>query len=842
MKGFDLSITWGQFLMTFDLARFVTFRQRQHRQSYCRTVFSLVTGFAILCCGRPSTLLAVDKADPASGMLDLTNAVVIAPDTLSDREKKAVGMLVDEVRKRSMVRWDQQQQVPVSSDVPVILVGPREKLRPLLTSLEEKIPLSGAQGPAEGYQILSLSKRRLIAVIGNDERGVLFGVGRLLRELRMRRGVIQIPVDFQETSAPETPLRGHQLGYRQKTNSYDAWDIEQWEQYYRDLAVFGTNAIELIPPRSDDTLDSPHFPAPPLGMMVDMSRVADSYGLDVWVWYPAMDKDYADPETVEFALREWEEVYKSLPRIDVIFVPGGDPGHTHPIPLMALLEKQAALLRKYHPKAQMWMSPQSFNKNWDDEFYQFMKSEPKWLDGIVFGPQVRMSLEEVRKAIPQRYPIRGYPDITHSTNCQHPVPEWDVAYGITEAREVINPRPLSQAQIYQYYQKSTVGFLTYSEGCNDDVNKFIWSGLGWNSKTPVIEILRQYSRYFISDIFTEEFSQGLLALERNWVGPLLTNTGVETTLQQFQAMEQSGGAKLLLNWRFQQALYRAYYDAALRDRLISETAQRSKASEIVSRADRIGSLLAMSHAEAVLDEADLNQVSPARRNRINELAEALFQSIRMQLNSKLHQGEHGRGTSQDTIDRPLSDRFWLKAQFAKIRVQDTEEHRLQSLHYLLNRTNPGPGSFYDDLGDPCRQPHLVPNGIPFVENPDFRRSVYTSFDFRIDRPREWWTNVLSMYDAPLALRYPALDPKSQYKVRVVYSAEPTRKLKVRMEANGEVIHDWMFKPDEMTVLEYDVPRTATSKGELTLRWSREPGMGGNGRGCQVAEVWLLRQP
>ena len=76
----------------------------------------------------------------------------------------------------------------------------------------------------------------------------------------------------------------------------------------------------------------------------------------------------------------------------------------------------------------------------------------------------------------------------------------------------------------------------------------------------------------------------------------------------------------------------------------------------------------------------------------------------------------------------------------------------------------------------------------------------------------------------------------------MYSAEPTRKLKVRMEANGEVIHDWMFKPDEMTVLEYDVPRTATSKGELTLRWSREPGMGGNGRGCQVAEVWLLRQP
>ena len=36
------------------------------------------------------------------------------------------------------------------------------------------------------------------------------------------------------------PLRGHQLGYRPKTNSYDAWTPAMWEQYVRDLVVFGT--------------------------------------------------------------------------------------------------------------------------------------------------------------------------------------------------------------------------------------------------------------------------------------------------------------------------------------------------------------------------------------------------------------------------------------------------------------------------------------------------------------------------------------------------------------------------------------------------------------------------
>ena len=74
--------------------------------------------------------------------------------------------------------------------------------------------------------------------------------------------------------------------------------------------------------------------------MAGMSRLADDYGLDVWIWYPAMDNDYSDPATVESALAEWGDVFKQLPRIDAVFVPGGDPGHTQPKHLMALLEKQ----------------------------------------------------------------------------------------------------------------------------------------------------------------------------------------------------------------------------------------------------------------------------------------------------------------------------------------------------------------------------------------------------------------------------------------------------------------------------------------------------------------------
>ena len=52
-------------------------------------------------------------------------------------------------------------------------------------------------------------------------------------------------------------------------------------------------------------------------------------------------------------------------------------------------------------------------------------------------------------------------------------------------------------------------------------------------------------------------------------------------------------------------------------------------------------------------------------------------------------------------------------------------------------------------------------------------------------------------------------------------------------------------PDQEVVenlpVEFDIPREATRNGELNLTWTREPGQGGNGRGCQVSEIWLIKK-
>src|SRR5579864_1288275 len=609
--------------------------------------------------------------------LDLKNATVVASPNLSAREKQAVAMLVEEIEKRTRIRLT----VAANAAGPAIVVHLNSKI-----------------APAEGYRVAVTGN--LADIAGNDERGTLFGIGWLLRHLHMDRDTLDVADNLNISTAPKYTLRGHQLGYRPKTNSYDGWDVRTWEQYIRDLAVFGTNAIELIPPRSDDAADSPHFPLPPMQMMTEMSRIADAYGLDVWIWYPAMDKDYSDPKTVEFALNEWGEVFKRLPRIDAVFVPGGDPGHTQPKYLMALLEKETAVLHKYHPKAQMWVSPQSFNQEWMDEFLAILKTEPTWLSGVVFGPQIRMSFPELRAAVPQRYPIRHYPDITHSRQSQYPVPDWDVAFAATEGRETINPRPVDEAAIFHALQPYSIGFLTYSEGCNDDVNKMIWSSLGWNPDASVADILRDYARYFIGAKYQEDFAQGLLALEKNWRGPLATNRNVETTLDEFQAMEKSATPRMLANWRFQQALYRAYYDAYVRRRLLHETEIENRAMAELRKGDKDA-------AEKIIDTTLTDRVALDLRQRIFELAEALFQSIRMQLSvAKYKAISTDRGANLDTVDVTLNNRGWIKAQLAAGVSADR----------IVNWEDPGPGGFYDDLGNLEKQPHLV-RGLPYAQDP-----------------------------------------------------------------------------------------------------------------------------
>ncbi|MEO8766603.1 MAG: alpha-glucuronidase family glycosyl hydrolase [Ginsengibacter sp.] len=781
---------------------------------------------------------------------DFSDGVIFCPRQNSVQLSEAVVVLQQVIEEHCNIQLPVNSTIP-GDNTPLILVCTNKDVAKLPGKFARELNKLSHTGK-DGYKIAFLNEKKTILVVGHDERGALYGVGYLLRKMELRHHQIIVPGNVSISSTPKYPIRGHQLGYRPKTNAYDAWSLDQFGHYIRDLALFGANSIEIMPPKTDDDFSNSHMKVPAIEMIAGQSRICKEYGLDVWMWYPNMGDNYTSPDAIEKELAERMEVFKVLPKLDALFVPGGDPGDLEPGVLFNWLKKLAVVLNQYHPNAKIWVSPQVFRptEKWYNAFYKEVNHKYPWFGGVVFGPWVKEPIREIRKRVNKDIPIRNYPDITHSLSCQYPVPQWDLAYAMTLARECYNPRPYGEKQIQNVFAPYASGSISYSEGINDDVNKFVWSGQDWNPETPVIETLRDYARLFIGPGYAESIPAAIVALENNLKGPLSVNKSVDKTLQQWQAMERSASPGVLGNFRFQMGLLRAYYDSYIRQRLLYETALEKSSREVLAAAKNTGALEAISNATTILEQGVIKPVMPELRERCFALADSLYLTIGSQLTVKKPQeAQAGRGNFLDNIDLPLNDSRWLLSQYAKISKLPSEESRLAAIDKLLYRTDPGAGGVYDNLGSKESWKHVVSQKT-WSEDPGGLESPLTDFgaslkgDEWVDIlpvgfdgqaiPQAWMTQVTTLYETPLTLKYDNLDPKSSYMLRVAYTGRFNSRLK--LIASGKyLIHDFI-QTGEKPVYEFPIPREAVVDGSVKLTWTCDTGE----RGAQVAEIWLIK--
>lgn len=787
--------------------------------------------------------------------LDLSNATIINFEKKDSVVLKSVSVLQEEITKRTGIT------PPVSNKMlktakPLILVGFESQAGGFPAGVQNL--LAGLPSiKNEGYKIAVDESSNTVAVVGADARGVLYGIGKLLRTLEMRQGQILVPSGFKIASSPQYPIRGHQLGYRPKTNAYDAWTPAQFDQYIRDLAIFGANSIEIMPPRTDDDFTSVNMKLPAIEMIAEQSKICDSYGMDVWMWYPNMGMDYSNPDSIQKEIDERREVFKAVPRLDALFVPAGDPGELEPDVLFSWLEKEAKILHEYHPNAKIWVSPQVFkpSKEWYGKFYEYVNKKYDWFGGIVYGPWIRTPLPEVKKLIDASIQIRLYPDITHSISCQYPIPDWDIAYAMTLGRECINPRPEDEKYIHNLYAPLANGSISYSEGTNDDVNKFVWTGQDWDASTPVIETLREYAHYFIDPDYADNIAQGLLALEQNLRGPLISNLQVQRTLQQWQDMEKTASQNMLANPRFQSGLIRAYFDAYIQRRLIYEISLERQARNILENAKTNMSYISIIDARNILSMAVDKPVSPELKERCYALADSLFRSFGSQLTIEKHHAMGGRGNFIDNIDIPLNDALWLMDQMNRIEKLQNENKQLAAIEEMLHRTDPGPGGFYDNFGSPSAWKRVISKKT-WKEDPGSLESPRVSFGVGLSgvdwvhevvatgfegqtTPLAWMNQINTLYDTPLEMEYDNLDPNAEYILKIAYTGRFRSNMKLM--ADGKMIHDYI-RMGTKPMYEFDLPKKITVDGKVHFTWTCGDDDKGEGeRGSQVAEIWLMKK-
>jgi hypothetical protein len=330
---------------------------------------------------------------------DFSHAAIFCPAQNNTQLQQAVLVLQQVVEEHSNILLPVSPNFNIQGNPLIVVCTTKDEgtlPKAFNTSLNKLSPTG-----KDGYKITFLKDEQTIIIAGFDERGALYGVGYLLRKMELRSGKILVPEDLNISSTPAYPIRGHQLGYRPKTNAYDAWTVDQFDHYIRDLTLFGANSIEIMPPNTDDDFSNSHMKLPAIKMIAEQSRICKKYGLDVWMWYPNMGSNYTSPDSIQKELNEAANVFKVLPKLNDLFVPGGDPGDLAPDVLFAWLKKLSVVLRQYHPNAKIWVSPQVFrpSQKWYDAFYKEVNREYPWLGGVVFGPWVKEPIQRVRQLV-----------------------------------------------------------------------------------------------------------------------------------------------------------------------------------------------------------------------------------------------------------------------------------------------------------------------------------------------------------------------------------------------------------------------------------------------------------
>jgi len=345
--------------------------------------------------------------------------------------------------------------------------------------------------------------------------------------------------------------------------------------------------------------------------------------------------------------------------------------------------------------------------------------------------------------------------------------------------------------------------------------------------------LVEYANFFFGSAVKEDAADGILALESNWQGPAVTNGSVQTTWSSWKQMEKQYPL-LAYNWRWQMYLLRANYDAYSRKRGIYEAGLEEKANDILRQALVIGADEAMNKAKDILEIASRNQVDTALRNRIIFLCDALFHSIGLQTSVKKYKasGEE-RGAVLDFLDYPLNNRWWMEDRFSAIEKLPANEQS-SALIGLANWEHPGKGSYYDDIGDPSKSPHVL-RGEPWMTDPLSRRQDTPNFDWWDDGFSRQRHSFMSSMRWPVALEYNGLDSTAGYTIRVTGFGECLLKI------NGERVEHTLYGKGIGEIKEFPVPPGLIKDRKITVTFEDINEDNINWRQqSRITEAWLIK--
>ncbi len=373
-------------------------------------------------------------------------------------ELKIAGLLKDRLIEQGdvSVRIDKKTSANNNNELLIYLGRPDHHHG--LDSLFEayRIPkLSGLAPGPEGFLLQRIENNGLI-VAGIDDRGCLYAVGELLRQISMRNDLLTIPEKLNIRTAPAFEIRGTQYGQSHVAKSLAKvrdWTEEETKRVILDYALAGANVFSTKGGPIYDFIKS-------YGLMTQGgfgANTAPEIKTPEWLGSESIGRTgyvcLSVPEARRYMLDKCEKFVKDNPPFDFIKFQGGDGGgcecdrcKPYGLTFITLVEEMANVIHKYYPETKVYFTNQKFDNADDNAIFSYLQEKPRdWLWAWGYGPGSdatswqpghrqthRMDLfrypgfgpyglypEEILHQLPPQQKLVYYNEITHWKYAQH---------------------------------------------------------------------------------------------------------------------------------------------------------------------------------------------------------------------------------------------------------------------------------------------------------------------------------------------------------------------------------------------------------------------------------------
>ncbi len=523
------------------------------------------------------------------------------PQSVSIRAPKTKDAVV--ARIMNLLQRELQERAQV-----VVTAGPAD--------LALQLEVQPGPGP-DGYAIEDDADGEL-SVRGHDARGLLYGVGKLLRDAHYEPGQF-IPGSWRGVSVPHRPVRGIYFASHFHNYYHDA-PVAEVERYVEELALWGYNVVSVW-------FDMHHFQGiddSAAQAMIERLRAilvaAKRIGLDVGLVFLA-NEAYANspkelradwtaghdgyhhppgghyhvelcpsqPGTLELLLRWVDEKLEAFGDLEIDYLwiwpydqGGCTCGRCAPWGANGFLRCAEPIARRFKSRfsaGKVILSTWYFDRFTDGEWAgldRAFQPRPDWADYLLaddYGDQYPQY--PLVHGVPGDLPMVNFPEIS-----MYRCSPWG-GYGA-------NPFPEHLQSLWDTAGDRLSGGFPYSEGIYEDLNKAICAQFFWSRAGDAWAIVREYVAYEFGQQAVAPVLEAIGIMEHNlprdmqhsdagYRFPLVHAERIEECWQLMVRADAQLSPRARASWRWRVLFLRALIDRELaaHDGYVSERCEKA---------------------------------------------------------------------------------------------------------------------------------------------------------------------------------------------------------------------------------------------------------------------------